>query len=858
MKKSNKIKLGIFLIVLIAIASFVIYLCVKYFFNDNYKVYLKDSTYETGTEFQPLKDSDTEVEGMELVAETDVLKLYLHMTTTEFAVYDKRTGEITYSNPVGRENDAIASGRNKVALNSQFMLTYYDSSMTQVTMYNYDYSVERNQFSFEKIQDGIRINYMLGNLNSPTGLVPPYITSERLETLVLSKLTEKEAKSIRNSYGESESLPGFLELMDGAKANKVRLAKSEKLFIQAGYTQELFDEDALMAAGGNQVERTTFSIPLEYRLLDDQLLVTIPTKEIKETGSGKLCNIDLLSYFAAGSTEDEGYIFVPNGSGSLIYFNNGKKVDQYNQYIYGLDEVAQNIIVIEDTEKIRMPIFGIKHKNSAIFAEITEGETLANLVSNVSGVINNYNYVYPSFLIRGSEKVNMFMNGASADLPSIEKDIYDLNIAVKYAFLPKEEANYSGMANYYRNQLMEVGVLTAKETRDNIPFYLDVIGGVKMQKSILGVPYLSVVPMTTVEDAHKMLDLLEEDDITRINMNYLGWFNAGYYHDVAKDISLDKKMGTKKEFTKLRERLEAQEGKLYGDVAFQRVSYESDNYNYRFENSQYFAGITVILGRKNPTSMGQMSSLGYMETIYHVLSPRYLADHVDGFIKDLHKVDLSGISFRDLGDMLQTDKRKSRIINRKEAKEIVLGQFDKLDEVMDHMMVAGGNAYAWSYADDILDAPTSHNPFYIIDEEIPFFEMVVHGSIDYTGTPINLSDNYDKQEVVLRMIEYGIAPRFVLSYEDTSVMKYSGLNSMFSTNYELWVDDAKEIYSKTNEALRYVSGSVITSHEKLATGFSKVQYDNGVTIYINNTKKEQIYGSIAVPAMSYLLEGVKE
>ncbi|MBP1755294.1 MAG: hypothetical protein H6Q59_1692, partial [Firmicutes bacterium] len=193
MKKAKKIRLIIIATIVLGLLGYGAYLCQNYFFYNEYRDYLTGYSTETGKEFTGASDSDPKVEGMVLVAENDILKLYTNTTTTEVAIYDKRSGEITYSNPVKRADDPLANGRNLVDLNSQFMLTYYDTSMTQITMYNYDYSVEREQFRVESIENGIRYIYLLGNMDSPTGLVPPFITQARLEERILSKLTKKEA-----------------------------------------------------------------------------------------------------------------------------------------------------------------------------------------------------------------------------------------------------------------------------------------------------------------------------------------------------------------------------------------------------------------------------------------------------------------------------------------------------------------------------------------------------------------------------------------------------------------------------------------------------------------------------------------
>ena len=856
MDKLKKIRNILIIAIALGLILYGVYICVHYLFYKEHEKYLTDYAFEQGREFTPLEDADPKVAGMVLVAENDLLKLYTNTKTTEVAIYDKRTGEITYSNPVDRDKDPLANGRNKTDLHSQFLITYYDTSMTQATMYSYDYSVEREQFTMESIQDGIRYTYLLGNLDSPTGIVPPYITLERMEEKILSKLSEREAKTIRNSYIESKEKEGFMELTNGAKASRVGLQKMNQLLEKAGYTQADFDEDAAMAAGGKVEERITFTIVLEYRLQDEKLIVKVPTNQIKETGSGRIANIDLLSFFGAGTSEEEGYIFVPNGVGSLIYFNNGKKTERYNQYVYGLDEVSQSYTVVEDTEKVRLPVFGIKHENGAVFAEITNGETLANIVANVSGNVNSYNYVYPSFLLRGSEKVSMFgASGAGADLPTLEKDIYDVNITIEYAFLDKDNASYSGMANYYRQELMNRGVLTVKEERSSLPFYLDIIGGVKRQESFLGVPYMGLFPMTSFEEAGIIIDQLQEADISNLRVNYLGWFNEGYYHDAAKDIKVDRELGGKKQLKKLNEKLEALGGTLYGDVAFNRISFEADNYNYKMENSRYYSGYIVSLGRVNPATLRQSGGMGYRETNYNVLSPRYLIRHIDKFIDKINQVEISGISLRDLGDVLPSDKRRSEIINRQEAKQIIVGQFEILDDTIDHLMVTGGNAYSFAYARDLINIPSSHNPFYIVDQEVPFYHMVIHGCIDYTSESINLTDSYDKQEIILRMIEFGVAPHFSFSYEESSEIKYTGLNSFYSTQYNTWMEDAVDIYHKTNKVLRNVTNSRMIEHKILDNGIRRITYENGVVIYINKSNEDLVIDDISIPAKGYGVKG---
>uniref|UniRef100_UPI001330BB5B DUF5696 domain-containing protein n=1 Tax=Klebsiella pneumoniae TaxID=573 RepID=UPI001330BB5B len=65
------------------------------------------------------------------------------------------------------------------------------------------------------------------------------------------------------------------------------------------------------------------------------LTVTVPLGQVKENGPYRIRNIDLLAYFGAAGADENGYMFVPDGSGSLIHLNNGKvKEEQYVQRVY--------------------------------------------------------------------------------------------------------------------------------------------------------------------------------------------------------------------------------------------------------------------------------------------------------------------------------------------------------------------------------------------------------------------------------------------------------------------------------------------------------------------------------------------
>ena len=132
-------------------------------------------------------------------------------------------------------------------------------------------------------------------------------------------------------------------------------------------------------------------------------------------------------------------------------------------------------------------------------------------------------------MLRPSELLSRFgTNGGEADLPLGEDARYDGVLRVRYAFLTEEDADYSGMAAYLRDQLTQEGVLTKQEPEEELPMYLDMVGGVQMKKFFIGVPYLTDFAMTTFQEAETIAERFHNEGITALKLNYLGWLNGGY------------------------------------------------------------------------------------------------------------------------------------------------------------------------------------------------------------------------------------------------------------------------------------------------------------------------------------------
>lgn len=832
------------------------YVMLHFQFYKGYRSALEGRAYavEGGAPFEALAEDAASVPGMALAAENGSFKLYTNTETAEVAVYDKRSGVTVYSNPPGLEDDPIANQTNVNYLKSQFLLDYYNASRTAGVYDSYSMAVERGQVTAEAIDGGVRYRYELGEKEEIVYYVPTALSPEMYDRIIAASTTA-DGDTIRRMYTLDLETEGTYGLIFTVRTNRRTLRTIDNILQAAGFTQEDYWEQQALGTS-ESAEPMSFVVVLEYRLYEDGVELRLPVSQMEERGGGFIYRVQLLRSFGAAGAEEEGYIVVPDGAGAIIRFNNGKtNAAAYSQYIYDIDLMDATYTILESTTPARLPLFGICRENSSVLATVERGATLCYLTADVAGKVSSYNTVYPSFVLRGYDILSMFgVSGTEADLPILEKNLYDEEITVRYALLNEENSGYSGIANVYRERLLREGMLTEQPEGEALPLFYDVIGGVKETAHVLGFRYLKVEPMTTFAQAGEMAQELASLGVARQIVNFQGWMNGGYYHDAANRVSVLSQLGGKAGLEALNRRLQALGGTLYADVAFQNVSLISKRFSRAYESARYYgAGYTAILGQVNPALLRRVAALGYSETMYSLLSPKFLSRYVEGFIRSTQGLDLAGISLRDLGDTLHSDKRRTEVISREEALAIVTGQLQALDETGKKLLVSGGNLYALPYADAVTNAPLSTNEYFIVDEAIPLYQMITHGCLDYAGAQINMSDSADWQREVLQLIEYGASCRFVFTFEDAAKMKYTGLNRYYATTFDTWKDKAAALYQTLSAALTPVQGAQMVSHER-AGDVAKVVYGNGVTIYVNYAGEAAQMDGLTIPAMDYRVE----
>jgi len=792
------------------------------------------------------------LEGMEAMADNGELTIYVHPETTQVAVLHKGSGAIWHTNPPDREADAIATGYNKAKLNVQFELTYYDEAGNALRYDNYTHSVLDGQFEIEPAEDGVTVVYMIGEVAGDLDAIPKYISVERFQRAILDRLSsdaDKREVSLRFRLDEEQQR---YERRDSALRG-VGLSKLLGLFEEIGYdeAERAIDKEAYgESAEGPQGVR----VPLSYRLEDDELLVSISGEGLQYPDGMHIQSISLLPFFGASGQEDEGYMVVPDGSGSLIRFNNGRTyAAPYRTPLYGGDGAISQLVSRQQAMEARLPVFGMSYGDRGFLGIIESGDAVAAVEADVSGRLNAYNNVYPTFTIYNYEEITLSNGWRSSTIKRFQQEPFQGDIAVRYQFLEEERNGYPDMAASYRDYLVRTTDMVPLEDTAGVPFYVELIGGIPKQKFFLGIPYQAYEPLTTFEQAAAILGQMQGVGIDNIKLRYTGWFNNGIHHNMPSSIKVDRKLGGSKGLRELQAVAEAAEATLYPDASFQEASPRARGFSRSSQASRFISNKVAAVYPYAAATFGQNldADPGY------IVSPKALPLIVDGFIADYRRTGLTGLSLRDLGSELNADYNRAGVIDREAAKGIVREQLAKLGEAAEELLIEGGNAYAAPYARHIVDAPMTSSGFNLTDESIPLFQLVYHGYVSYAGTPWNLADNQDARLNFLQALETGAGLHYTWFYAEASAIKLTGFDHYYSADYRSWLEEASQQYRELHEAIGDVAAQTIIDHRRLAEGVYQTTYDGGKTIIVNyNDTATQVDG-VRIDAMDYAIGGGK-
>lgn len=447
-----------------------------------------------------------------------------------------------------------------------------------------------------------------------TRLVPRMISKSRFESMILDKipegiykekllsfytlydtsdvsLTERNVKEIQAAFPITKQFAVYICDVEIVSKELEDLETIIKAYCPT-YTFEEMDQDHADCDYTNTDKApANFKMAIEYTFTDTGIQARLPANGIQfDEANFVLKSITMLPFMGCGSSQNTGYTFIPDGSGTLIRFEDvfGTNYNVAGQ-MYGAD-YAYHTISGQHSETMRMPVFGVVEDKSGVdeaatnpaqssdgtdsyrrgyLAIISEGDSMANLMSEHGGKLHSYNNVYASFNPRPSDTYNLADSisvGSNASWTVTTDRKYSGSYTINYVLLTDEakasaagkeefyEPSYVGMAAAYRDYLEDNKIITplsADNISEDLPLYLETFGSIKTTERVLSFPVTVDTALTTFDDIETIYKELSEEGVSNINFRLTGSYNGGLDNTYPSKLSWVKELGGKSGFKKL-------------------------------------------------------------------------------------------------------------------------------------------------------------------------------------------------------------------------------------------------------------------------------------------------------------------
>lgn len=599
------------------------------------------------------------------------------------------------------------------------------------------------------------------------------------------------------------------------------------------------------------IRRYFMEIPISIILDGDKVKVRIISDEIKEKTKAnakeyRLVTLDLAQAFGAGRTNaagrnnEDGYLFVPDGSGAVIEFDNGKSSTVvYKSKVYGKDSAISTALAPAKTEQTYLPVLGIVKefdgRNEGMLAVVSKGDAYASVNAYVKGqAATEINSAWFSFDFRANDTFTM---GAKTDLKTYQSGENRVDdVEVSYYFMSGEGVGVADLADCYRNYLINEKGLTKKSTDNSSALTVTTMGGTITKKSILGLPVDQQTVATSYEQAQEILKKLKDLGVDDMKLIYNDFTASGIKGQVTVGADYSGKLGGKNDFKELYQYTSDSGFELIPSVNFMEYSKSGNGYSFTLNSSK-----RVTKAYATQTDFDRAFGIPDTEVkpTWTILSPYYWPDVFNKIVKSFNSEGLSSISLTQATSLLYSDfSRKNldgeSLIVRQDSIDVLTAGYKQLNDAGISIVAQECNAYALPYVSSITNVPLYSSNYDMFDYDVPFYQMVIHGYIPYSSKPVNASSNAN--ELRLLSLMTGSAMHYELMYNTPNDFQDSKYDKYFYSNYEGWLEIAANDYKMYNEIASGIKDATIVKYTRNGKKNFTVEYSDGNTITVDTEK----------------------
>lgn len=564
-----------------------------------------------------------------------------------------------------------------------------------------------------------------------------------------------------------------------------------------------------------------FHFYIDYTLENDHLKASLKTSEIVEKNRTDIATeITVLGSFGASGSKEKGYFVIPDGSGAVINFDNGKSGSTYRRKIYGDDITAVQEKKYSVTEQVYLPVYGIVRENNAMLAVASKGDSNAFITAEIPEQ-SGYNTCNFTFVLRNTD--TYYMSGNSTErLTVFENGGIDCgDIEILYYPISGKDLSYVDIAGSYRKYLTDNCNVKPFTKKNYSPLYINFYGGTERKKSFSGIPVMQKQPLTSYSDAENILKSINAENAV---ISYRDWTDNGIKNKIDTTAKPSYVLGGKKDFRKLENFIADRNYEFYPTA----------------ENIEYYSCLRGISGAMRVS--GVYAKIPDYNIVYgtpdsykkkrYLLSPEDFSEIIGKLSKNYSGAGFEGFSAGKITSVLYGDYGKNKV-TRFQAMENVINSLSATDI---NILADGANAYSLPYVKHIINVPLNSSGYDIFDEDIPFYQIVMHGLIPYTSTAVNSSA--DIYNMLMMSVVTGSNLYYDLISGETDIIKDTEYSNLYYANADYWTETISEQYNKISPLLKSVSNATISDYMVEDSGnLITAEYSDGTVIKADFTEK---------------------
>ena len=540
-----------------------------------------------------------------------------------------------------------------------------------------------------------------------------------------------------------------------------------------------------------------------------------------------------------------GYVFIPDGPGSLIRFvDNTMSLETYTGSVYGEDLAQGPFYRTADSGMVPrkepvMPVYGIAHgdRQAAFVAYAEQGAEYLELIVSPEENMTFYTFAYPRFVV--NRLYHQIYNQKGDGYFSTLKQPNSFDLSMTYTFLHGDgsdqtpSADYIGMARAYRQALLDSDVLHLQPpTYDTTPIRFDFIMS-DIKKGVLG--YTNIVA-TTADDVGEILRDVQSHEIKNINVGLYGFQRGGVTGGKPWRASFAWSIGRAGIFQDLISEFQQTGVDISFAQDYIRINKLQMNLLRNWTLHVNSWGLKRMIGMASALPVDEIS----------FASPTRMAEWLDTQTARLDRLGIASVTIDGMSEWLLS-QNGNQPLTRPESAAIIAEAFAKVSE--DHTVNAfSPGTYLWPYVDRFLGTPVFPTQYIIETDTVPFLQLVLHGTMELYAPYANFSF-YTPQDV-LRMIDYNVYPSFVLTRQPSYTLSSTNSSDFYSTEYSLYAPIIERVYKQVNDALAPVIGREWLGRTVLQDGVVVNRYSGGLEILVNYTSGSIDYRGVSTAAES--------